>query len=155
MSDTPPHSRCRVPSPTSDDRTRQMLEWDRLLQEKEREDKKRGVSRAARAKLSIRGRKNEGRPEGGTWKSARAMGASDRTLTRIRALELLADSGIEGCTLALMIAHDFTTELMVALVRAELATVFAEHIRAGEGVMDVLRLRISDAGRRALEAAKA
>ena len=51
-------------------------------------------------------------------------------------------------------AHDFTTELMVALVRAELATVSAEHIRAGERVMDLLRLRISDAGRRALEAAK-
>jgi hypothetical protein len=52
-------------------------------------------------------------------------------------------------------AHGFTTELMVALVRAELATVSAEHIGAGERVMDVLRLRITDGGRKALEASKA
>jgi hypothetical protein len=68
--------------------------------------------------------------------------------TRRRALELLASCGVEGCTQALMMAHGFSIEDMVELVRAELATVSAEHI-----VMDVLRLRITDKGWRASEAA--
>jgi hypothetical protein len=50
--------------------------------------------------------------------------------TRRRALELLA-SCRDGCTEAIMPAHGFTTEQMVELVRAGLATAMAERVVAG------------------------
>jgi hypothetical protein len=73
--------------------------------------------------------------------------------TRIRALEALANYGPEGCTEALMLAHGFTVELMVALVRAGLAEVTTDHVVAGARTMEVLRLRITEEGQRALGAA--
>jgi|SRR6516165_926352 hypothetical protein len=50
--------------------------------------------------------------------------------TRRRALELLAASR-DGCTEALMLAHGFTIEPMVELIRAGLATAKAERVVAG------------------------
>ena len=50
---------------------------------------------------------------------------------RRRALELLAGCGPEGCSEALMIAHGFTIEEMVELVRAGLASATAERVVAG------------------------
>ena len=41
---------------------------------------------------------------------------------RHQALELLASCGVEGCTEAVLLAHGFTIEQMVELVRAGLAT---------------------------------
>ena len=52
---------------------------------------------------------------------------------RRRALDLLA-SCREGCTEAIMIAHGFTVEQMVELVRTGLATAQAERIGAGADV---------------------
>jgi hypothetical protein len=47
-----------------------------------------------------------------------------------RALELLS-SCRDGCTEAIMLAHGFTTERMIDLVRAGLATATAERVVAG------------------------
>jgi hypothetical protein len=67
-----------------------------------------------------------------------------------RALELLA-SCRDGCTEAIMLAHGFTIEQMVELVRAGLATAKAERVVAGRRKMEVARVRITDAGLRANE----
>jgi hypothetical protein len=68
---------------------------------------------------------------------------------RRRALELLS-SCRDGCTEALMIAHGFTVEQIVELVRAGLATATAERIVAGNRTLEVARVRITGAGRRAV-----
>jgi hypothetical protein len=68
---------------------------------------------------------------------------------RRRALELLA-SCRDGCTEAMMLAHGITIPQMVELVRAGLATATAERLVAGSRKIEVARVRITDAGRRAL-----
>jgi hypothetical protein len=75
--------------------------------------------------------------------------------TRRRALELLAGCGAEGCSEAIMVAHGFSVEEMVDLVREGLATAVPSKVKAGGQTMEVTRLRITDAGWRAFEAAKA
>jgi hypothetical protein len=72
---------------------------------------------------------------------------------RIAALELLA-SCKDGCPEGLMIARGFTIEQMVALVREGLASATPERIVAGSRKMEVARVRITDAGRKALAEAK-
>jgi hypothetical protein len=49
-----------------------------------------------------------------------------------------------------MLAHGFTIEQLVELVRAGLATAQAERMVAGGKAIEVARVRITDAGRRAL-----
>jgi len=66
-----------------------------------------------------------------------------------RALELLA-SCRDGCPEALMVAHGFTARQLTALVRTGLATASSERVMAGKKPMEVTRVRITDAGRRAL-----
>jgi hypothetical protein len=68
---------------------------------------------------------------------------------RRRALELLASCS-DGCTEAMMLAHGFNIEQMVELVRAGLATATPEWMVAGSHKMEVARVRITDARRRAL-----
>ena len=68
---------------------------------------------------------------------------------RRRALELLAASP-GGCTEAIMLAHGFTVYQLAELVRAGLATATAERVMAGARSIEVARLRITEAGRRAL-----
>jgi len=50
-----------------------------------------------------------------------------------------------------MMAHGFTVPLMVELVRAGLATATAERVRAGKAEIEVVSVRITEAGRRALD----
>jgi hypothetical protein len=69
--------------------------------------------------------------------------------TRRRALELLAASP-DGATEAILVAHGFTIDLLVELVRAGLATAKAQLAVAGGRPMEVTRVRITDAGRRVL-----
>jgi hypothetical protein len=57
----------------------------------------------------------------------------------------------DGCTEAILLAHGFTIPLMVELVRAGLATATAERVVAGKRKIEVARVRITEAGRRALE----
>jgi hypothetical protein len=68
-----------------------------------------------------------------------------------RALELLA-SCRDGCTETIMRAHGFTVEQMAELVRSGLATATAQRVHAGAYIIDVVTLRITDAGRQALAA---
>ena len=73
---------------------------------------------------------------------------------RIRALELLAGFGDEGCTKAILRAQGFATAEIVELVRGGLATATAEHAVARGREHEVARVRITDAGRRVLEKAR-
>jgi capsid protein len=50
-----------------------------------------------------------------------------------------------------MLAHGFSIEQLVALVRAGLVTASAERMVAGGKAIEVARMRITEAGRRALE----
>ena len=68
---------------------------------------------------------------------------------RRRALELLA-SCADGCTEALLIAHGFTVEQMVELVRAGLATAHRQRVVVGRRTVEIARVKITEAGRRAL-----
>jgi len=68
---------------------------------------------------------------------------------RRRAHELLASSR-EGVSEALMIAHGFTVPQMVELVRSGLASATPERVVVGNRAMQITRLRITDAGRKAL-----
>jgi hypothetical protein len=68
-----------------------------------------------------------------------------------RALKKLAGTP-RGLTEHLLIAHGFSVEMLSGLVRAELATVVTEPLRESRGVtIMVERIRITDAGRMALE----
>jgi hypothetical protein len=58
---------------------------------------------------------------------------------RRRALELFA-SCRGGCTEAMMLAHGFSIELMVELVRADLATATHERVVAGGKTIEVARV---------------
>jgi hypothetical protein len=49
-----------------------------------------------------------------------------------------------------MLAHGFTVPLMVELVRVGLASATAERVVAGSKSIEVARVKITDAGRRAL-----
>jgi hypothetical protein len=49
-----------------------------------------------------------------------------------------------------MLAHGFTIEQLVELVRAGLASAQAERVVAGGKSIEVARVRITEAGRRAL-----
>jgi hypothetical protein len=65
-----------------------------------------------------------------------------------RALKLLADS-TEGCTETLLLAHGVAAEIISALVRTGLARATTGTMMAGGRLVDVTRLRITDAGRQA------
>ena len=67
-----------------------------------------------------------------------------------RALELLA-SLPEGATEALLMAHGFKSTVITGLVESGLATLVRERIRAGGRRVEVRWLRLTDAGRKALE----
>jgi hypothetical protein len=71
---------------------------------------------------------------------------------RRRALELLA-SCRDGCTEPMMLAHGFTIEHIVELVRAGLASATAERMIAGNKTMEIVRVRIMEEGRGVLAGA--
>jgi len=65
------------------------------------------------------------------------------------ALELLAGSP-NGCTELLFLAHGFTRNLLADLILAGLATAETERVSAEGRLINVQRIRITDAGREAL-----
>ena len=65
------------------------------------------------------------------------------------ALRMLAGSP-GGCTVSIMMAHGCAIGMLDDLVRNGFATAHRENMGAGRGVIAVTRLRITDAGRRAL-----
>jgi hypothetical protein len=66
-----------------------------------------------------------------------------------RMLALLADNA-NGSTDALLVAHGFDFDLIARLVRERLATATPERTFGGGNPVEVTRVRITDAGRRAL-----
>jgi hypothetical protein len=68
---------------------------------------------------------------------------------RRRALEMLAAAGWRGCTGATLLARGLAHETLASVVHDGLATVQSESVTAGG--LDVIRVRITDNGRRALE----
>jgi hypothetical protein len=66
------------------------------------------------------------------------------TAPRRRALELLAASR-DGAIETILVAHGFTIDFLVELIRAGLATAKAERVVAGGRSMQVSRLRITEA----------
>jgi hypothetical protein len=72
--------------------------------------------------------------------NVRGKQGKPRAKTRRRALELLAGSPQEGVTDSLLLAHGFTVAQMVELVRAGLASVTPQRIRAGGKAMEVATL---------------
>jgi hypothetical protein len=66
-----------------------------------------------------------------------------------RLLQMLAGSA-DGSTDALLAAYGFTVALMVDVVSAGLATAIADRVYAAGKPVEVTRVRITDAGRRAL-----
>jgi hypothetical protein len=82
------------------------------------------------------------------------MNAPAKSITAIagkqrRALMILAVAR-DGPTETLMKARGFSTELMAGLVGAGLATRHVEHITNGQRSIEVVRVRVTQAGRRAL-----
>jgi len=65
------------------------------------------------------------------------------------ALHLLASS-VEGYPEAVFQAHGFTPKLIETLVRAGHVAITISHVRAGDQVIAVRRMRITDAGRQVL-----
>jgi hypothetical protein len=72
---------------------------------------------------------------------------------RRRALALLATYP-DGMTEALLLAHGFSTELLVELIGAGFATAHAERMAVGPRRLEVVRVRITEAGRQALAGMK-
>ena len=65
-----------------------------------------------------------------------------------RALKMLAGSP-QGATFPVMLAHGFTRDMLARLVRPGLVTVVAKTVRAGSKMIEIRRIRITEAGRRA------
>ena len=65
-------------------------------------------------------------------------------------LHFLATSA-RGCTEALLMAHGFKLQTIVALITAGLATASTEPVGTRRRTINVTRVRITDAGRRLLE----
>ena len=66
-----------------------------------------------------------------------------------RLLDLLASSP-GGCSEALLFAHGFTGAVVTDLLKAGLATTDAKKTRSGAGFPEIRRIKITEAGRRAL-----
>src|SRR5262249_10673078 len=72
---------------------------------------------------------------------------------RRRALELLAASP-DGYTEALMLAHGFPVPLLVDLCIAGLAIATPERMVAGGRPVEVVRMKITEAGRQAINSGR-
>jgi hypothetical protein len=65
---------------------------------------------------------------------------------------MLASAGQNGVTRPLLIAHGLDMPLLPALIDRGLATLTWEKVRTGNELVEVTKVRITDAGRRALAA---
>src|SRR5262249_10137004 len=79
-----------------------------------------------------------------------AVVATAPSPTAAARFELLAASP-DGCTEAMMLAHGFTVPQLVEIINAGLATATAERVVAGGRTIEVTRVWITEAARRALE----
>ena len=65
---------------------------------------------------------------------------------------MLATAGRDGATQPLLSVHGFSAAMIARLVNRGLATLTHEKVRAGGKLVDVAKVRITDAGRDALAA---
>ena len=63
----------------------------------------------------------------------------------------ILDDAPRGLTESILLAHGVTDQVIASLVRDGLATMRPENTREGVRTVDVIRVKITDAGRRALE----
>jgi hypothetical protein len=66
-----------------------------------------------------------------------------------RALEL-AEGSAEGTTDAALLEHGFKSTVIAGLVESGLVTATTDRVLAGQHIVEVMRLRITDSGRVAL-----
>jgi len=67
-----------------------------------------------------------------------------------RALQILLHAGMRGATEATLRAHGCRLQILVDLLRDGLAFDVTETVLAGDHLVDVVRLRITEVGREAL-----
>jgi hypothetical protein len=73
------------------------------------------------------------------------------TASQRRALAILADADtLNGCNLEILLANGFKVVRVSRLVRAALASLTRERVRAGCKAVEVAHVRITDAGREVL-----
>ncbi len=70
---------------------------------------------------------------------------------RRRALELLASSPHGATEKLLVVVHGFDSDLTAGLIRTGLATADQEIVKAGSKPIEVVRIRITAAGRKVIE----
>jgi hypothetical protein len=94
-----------------------------------------------------------GKPPGKEAAGTRADDARQHRLSveQRRALEMLASSAHDVTEDLLVLAHGFDGDMIAGLVRTGLATAQREGVMAGGESVEVVRIRITDTGRRALE----
>ena len=73
------------------------------------------------------------------------------TTEQREALELLASDPQGATEQLLVVAHGFESDMIAWLVRSGLATATRESMKAGGKTVEVVRIRITTAGRRAIE----
>jgi hypothetical protein len=66
-------------------------------------------------------------------------------------LKILAGSGHIGVTEAIMMAYGFSTAMLAGMACDGFVAVVVDMVRAGDRTIKVRRLRITDAGRKAIE----
>ena len=70
---------------------------------------------------------------------------------RRRALELLDSSPHGATTKLLVVAHGFEIDMIAGLVRSGLAAEEFDVMKAGGKTIEIVRIRITEAGRKAVE----
>ena len=70
---------------------------------------------------------------------------------QFRALEILADAGSRGSTIDMLVANGFPAELLAGLVSDGLAMMQGETVKVGDRAIEVIRVRITEAGQSEIE----
>lgn len=68
-----------------------------------------------------------------------------------RALEMLADAGSRSITIEMLIEDGVPAELVADLVGNGLASMQGDTVKVGGRAIEIIRVQITDAGRRAIE----
>jgi len=70
---------------------------------------------------------------------------------QFRALEILAYAGSRGSTIDMLVANGFPAELLAGLVSDGLAMMQGETVKVGDRAIEVIRVRITEAGQSEIE----
>jgi hypothetical protein len=68
-----------------------------------------------------------------------------------RALGILTDTGLSGATNAELVAQGFSAEMIASLVLSGHTVATVDGEKAGDHPIKIMRMKITDAGRRAIE----